>query len=270
MNELRFKVELNRGRHGIAIGKFGAVLAETRTFLELLTRDIGVSAKTGAWLAENFENNSVDFDCRLATALPVDVVDRGHHALTMLFADRFDDSMLAVQITLPTRRQFARIAGAIDPDEVIRFGLYSDGRIRPDDWYELRRDRLVEVEAAVSQARQSYGEVQGVVHAFFKEAERPYLKVRELSTKQLVNCYFPLAMYHEAVEVLADPDAVVFVEGWVTEDPETGFVTDMEVEDFRPAPPFSVENYRRTLGSMPAYTSRKPTGQFIDEVRDDG
>jgi hypothetical protein len=40
------------------------------------------------------------------------------------------------------------------------------------------------------------------------------------------------------VEVLADEDAVVFVEGWTTASTETGLVTEIEVTDFRLAPEF--------------------------------
>jgi len=115
--------------------------------------------------------------------------------------------------------------------------------------------------------RESFGEIQGIVHAFFKETEKPYLKVRELSTKQLVNCYFPPAMYRHAVKVLEDQEAVVFVEGWVKEDPETGFVTEIAVTDFRPAPEFSIQAFRDAIGSIPDYTGTLSTIQALDKLR---
>ena len=75
-------------------------------------------------------------------------------------------------------------------------------------------------------------------------------------------------MYQAAIEVLADPDAVVFVEGWVKENPDTGFVTEIEVADFRLAPEFSVESYQAMLGTMPDFTGNLTTAEYIDRQRD--
>ena len=129
---------------------------------------------------------------------------------------------------------------------------------------------LPKLVAAEAGPREVWGEVQGVVHAFFKEVERPYLKIRELSTRQLVNCYFEPAMYGAAVEILSDPQAVVFVEGWLREDRETGQVTDIEVTDFRLAPEFPLASYRAGLGAVPDYTGALSTSEFIDRMRHHG
>ena len=103
-------------------------------------------------------------------------------------------------------------------------------QVNPDaaTWADVGRfAHVAEPASAVATARESYGEVQGIVHAFFKEASPPYLKVRELSTQHLVNCYFRSEMYQAAVDVLADPSAVVLVEGWAKEDADSGWVTEL-------------------------------------------
>jgi hypothetical protein len=75
-------------------------------------------------------------------------------------------------------------------------------------------------------------------------------------------------MYHAAVEVLAERDAVVFVEGWCQEDPDSGCVTDIDVTDFRLAPKFSTEQYRQGLGRYPDYTGAQASAEFVAEGRD--
>ena len=94
--------------------------------------------------------------------------------------------------------------------------------------------------------------------------------VRELSTKVLVDCFFEPNMYQEAVETLIERDAVIFIEGEVTEDRTKGQIESIKVEDFRPAPIFDEELTKRFIGSQPNYTGELTTEAFIEEARSDG
>ncbi len=269
MAEVKFKVELNKGRHGIEFSKLAAISDAMRAFLEALTRDLSLPSAGPGWVADNFENNSVDFDCCYGAELDEKAAESARAALSMVFGNRAPASTQGLLITAETRGMFARIARPIAADEVIRFGLYHSGQM-PSEWHELRRDRYVEMETITTGERRSFGEVQGIVHAFFKEAERPYLKIRELSTGQLVNCYFSPAMYHAAVEVLQDPQAVVLVEGWTRENRDTSFVEEVDATDFRAAPAFSADAIRAGFGSVPDYTGSQSTSEYIDEAREHG
>lgn len=266
-NQLKIRVEFNKGRVGMPLPKLAAATAETVKFLGMIARDLGLETDASEWLAERFENGSVDFDCRLGKPLAPPTLDLGRRAFRQVLSNRFDDPEIATLIGAATRRQFASIAAPLDPDETARFGLYAADDAAPEEWFVLGRDRLQETEEEAAGPRESWGEVQGVVHAFFKEVERPYLKIRELSTRQLVNCFFQPAMYHSAVEVLSDPQAVVFVEGLVREDPETGFATDIEVTDFRLAPEFKLDVYQAGLGAVPDYTGTLSSAEFIEQQR---
>lgn len=265
--ELRIRVELNKGRKGIPLEKLASISEETVRFLNMLAADLALGVPDHNWLAENFDNGSVDFDCRFTQTLDPSLLARGQRALRMVFTNDHGNGDVNVIVRPETRRQYARIARPIDPDEVVRFGLYANGGAEPQDWFELTKRISEQIEEPFTGRRESFGEIQAIVHAFFKETERPYLKMRELSTRQLVNCYFPAEMYRSAVEVLNDPDAVVFVEGWVKEDPETGFVTDIEATDFRLAPAFRYDSYSAGRGSMPDYTGGLTTRDFLEKLR---
>jgi hypothetical protein len=267
-HQLRIRVEFNKGRVGMPMGKLSAATERTVRFLASLARDLGVVAGEGGWLAERFENGSVDFDCRLSTPLTDEHHERGRRALRQVFSNRFDDVEMEVVIRPETRRCFGRIAEALDADEIARFGLYLADEERPGEWFTLDRSRLVTLVEDVASQRRSWGEIQGFVHSFFKEVSRPYFKIRELGSRRLVNCYFKPEMYRAAVEVLTDPESVVYVEGWVHEDAETGFATHVEVSDFRLAPDFSLEVYRAGLGSLPDYTGSLSTAEHIATLRD--
>src|SRR5690606_37376735 len=173
-NQLKIRVEFNKGRVGMPLPKLAAAAAQTVRFLGLIARDLRLDAPTTEWLAERFENGSVDFDCRLATPLAPPTLDLGRRAFRQVFTHRFDDPEIASLIGADTRRQFARIAEPLDSDETARFGLYSDNDDAPEEWFVLGHERMDEFTEASSGPRSSWGEVQGVVHAFFKEVERPY------------------------------------------------------------------------------------------------
>ena len=267
MHPVRIRIELNKGRVGMPLDKLAAIARDTMEFLGSLTEDLGLNAGTHAWLAEEFDNGSVDFDCRFTLPLEDDRAVRVRSALRMVFANDYSDADTAMLVRPATRQRYARVARPLDPDEVARFGLYRNGAREGIEWFDLTPALAAEIETPVAGAQRSYGEVQGIVHAFFKETDRPYLKIRELSTRELVNCYFPPQLYRNAVEVLADPEAVVFVVGWTTEDVESGRVTEIEVTDFRLAPEFSEELYRQGLGSIPDFTGVQETTDYIREVR---
>jgi hypothetical protein len=267
MRHVRIRVEVNKGRVGMPLDKLAAIAGDTVEFLNSLTQDLGLEEPAHAWLAEQFANDSVDFDCRFVLPLEEQPASRLSSALRMVFANDYSDATTAMLIRPDTRRRYARIARPLDPDEAARFGIYRDGTVESIEWFALTAALAAEIEEPLAGSHRSYGEVQGIVHAFFKEVERPYLKIRELSTQQLVNCYFPMELYRSAVEVLADPGAVVFVEGWTTESAETGFITEVDIVDFRLAPEFREEAYRAGLGSQPDFTGELETADFIREVR---
>ena len=111
------------------------------------------------------------------------------------------------------------------------------------------------------------GEIQGTVHSFFKESKRPHLMVRELSTKELVKCYFDPMMYEKAVETLVERDSVVFVEGRISPNPITGDPAEIIVSDFRPAPLFDVNFFRAFIGMRPMLTGKHDTEEVINRSR---
>jgi len=249
------------------LGKLAGVCAETVKFLDMLVADLQLLDGSPTWLAEQFENSSVNYDCRLAAELNEANAEIGRRALRIIMGETLDEPDLSFRIRPETRRQYFRIAAPIDPDEKVRFGVYGDGQEKPDIWYELtRREELLVSGGIIS--RGAYGEVQGVVNAFFKEGKRPHLRVRELSTKQFVKCFFRPDMYQAAVELLADRDAVVFVEGFIREDAETGETREIEVNDFRLASAFSKEEFDKYLGSLPDYTGDMTTEEYVENIRE--
>lgn len=243
-------------------GKLARVCEEATRFLAMLGEDLGLP-EGDAWLAEEFENASVDFDLRYAFELDPAQAEAGREALGMVFGETAEYLPVSVRIRPETRRQFRKVTRALDPGEPMRIGIYSGGEKRPQTWFSVQRSDATEIAEGLVD-RNTYGEVQGVVNAFFKEHQPPYVRIRELSTGNLIKCYFRAELYQDAVELLADKEAVVFVEGWLREDATTGMIREIRVEDFTPAIEFNEKAVEALFGALPDYTGTLTSEQFVE------
>jgi len=75
MSGISLKIQLNKGRHGIAMQKLAQIAEETEKFLESLAEDLHLN-KT-EWIAENFENGSLVFEVHYAGSADPALVSQG-------------------------------------------------------------------------------------------------------------------------------------------------------------------------------------------------
>jgi hypothetical protein len=270
MADLRIRVELNKGRVGIPLSKLANIAEETMKFLSMMCEDIGLGGDTKNWIASNFENKSVDFDL-----IKNDVVDEvkkglGLRALRSVMRNDYTDSTLLDIIRPATRRQYANIASPIDSDEVVSFGLYNNGSAEATEVHRLDHSLAGRIIEHFPTSVIYFGEIQGIVHSFYKESDRPKIVVRELSTRNLVDCFFNSNQYEAVIALMESPSTVVFVEGRVTENMITGDVESIQAEDFRIAPTFDRAFFASKAGSFPGHTGKLSTEKAIDKFRGRG
>ena len=132
MSRLRVRIELNRGGVGVPLDKLASVVQQAQSFFRMLGDDVHIDQSQGDWLGFDFDHESLNFTAEFVGAVTQEQVAAFHSA--------FDG-------TTPLRRatiaQFARIADAIEEDEVIGFGLYLNEGDDPGEWRCLsRRDAL--------------------------------------------------------------------------------------------------------------------------------
>ena len=221
MPELRIRVELNKGRIGIPLGKLAAIVEETAKFLALIGEDAGLGGDPHNWLAQNFSNNSVDFDIHKND---IKSEPKRKKAITLLRAVMeapSDVSVTTSPVSIATWRQYAKIAVPIDSDEKIDFGLYLDDGNKPDQSFNLTKTIADRITRVFLKSTCYFGQVQGRVHALYKEVERPRLVLRDLEG-YLVDCFYKPEHYPDVVKALTDETATVIAEGLVTENLESG------------------------------------------------
>lgn len=132
MSRLRVRIELNRGGVGVPLEKLASVVLQAQSFFRMLGDDVHIDQNQGEWLGFDFDHESLNFTAEFVGPVTQDQVSAFHSA--------FDGTTGLRRATIA---QFARIADAIEEDEVIGFGLYLNEGDDPAEWRCLsRRDAL--------------------------------------------------------------------------------------------------------------------------------
>jgi hypothetical protein len=135
MARLRVRMELNRGGVGVPLHKLASVVDEAQKFFRMLGDDVHIERDRGEWMGLDFDNKSLNF-----TAEFVGPVEPGQ---VREFYAAFDG---VTQLRRATIAQFARIADAIEEDELIGFGLYqSDQETEPSEWRSLSKREALRI-----------------------------------------------------------------------------------------------------------------------------
>lgn len=267
MKTPKIKIEMNKGKPGVKLQRLAEVAEETLKFLVGLSIDL--QDPESEWIAENFQNGSLCFDLRRQRESHTDL-EIWNKALSAVMDNNFSDDEINVRIRPETRAQFFEIAKVLADDEVISFGVQKNGDEDEVEWHPLDREQAQKAEIFTGPKLRNHGEIQGIVHAFYKETKQPKLVIRELSTRKLIDCFFNETMYAHAVALLEDKSAVIFVEGEASEDVD-GSVTDISVSDFTPAPSFDENTFENLIGAFPgALTGNIDAQKALDNYRDNG
>ncbi len=268
MARIKVRFELNKGRTGAPLSKLGDISKQAEKFLKALAADLAIDGKAGEWLAVNFSNGSVCYDAEFQGEITGAVADAFNRGLEFLADFDPDADGANGSVSQTTVLEFARMGSLIDPDEAIGLGIYGRDRKKPkmrQITYARTSRMRVDIEAPIP----TYGSVQGVIHSLVKEAERPYFRIRELATADLVSCYYPSRLYDAVATALKERTNVLLVDGPMKFDRAKRAIAEMTVERMVTAKMLSPAEFEEFFGSAPQFTGDLTTEEWIDTVRAD-
>jgi hypothetical protein len=135
MARLRVRMELSRGVAGVPLEKLARLVDEAQKFFRLLAEDVQIGKDGGEWMGFDFHPKSLNF-----TAEFMGYVTPGQ---VREFQAAFDGVTLLRRATIA---QFAKIAGAIEENELIGFGLYqNDEETQPSEWRSLSKREALRI-----------------------------------------------------------------------------------------------------------------------------
>ena len=139
MAVLRIRVELHRPNKGIEMSKLADLARETQKFFKMVADDVGIGTSDGAWIAQDFYNQSIGFDAEYQL---VDIDQQQAASYTQAIGnisavDR-DTNWSVRGISPLTIVQYAKIATLAGDGESVRLGLYDEKLDM--EWKQLQKD----------------------------------------------------------------------------------------------------------------------------------
>jgi hypothetical protein len=251
---MKVRFVLNQGRHGAPLMKLGKISEQAERFLRALAADCNIQTQPGEWLAVNFKNGSVEYDAEFQGDVNIGVSQVFARNLEHL-ADYDDETEgLNIAVSKATAMEYAKIGALIDPDEIIRLGIFPARGGKPK-WRDITYAKTAVIRREIEQPLPSYGAVQGIVHAWFKEAKEPHFQVRELSSDTLIKVVYPNSMYAEVVEAVRERTSVLIITGNMLLDRATRQVTEIRVERIERVKILSTAEFEQFFGSAPEFTA---------------
>lgn len=263
----KLQIRLGQGQKGVTLDVLSNIVGETKKFIDQLGYDLKDSQSS--WIAKNFRDGSVIFEIECSNQEP-SAVDRWRRGLKTVCTGSFEDDDMNVLVSRATRSAYAKVVRSIPENQKIEFGFFSNGDESPSEYItQTREDAETLAPEAKREPVNYFGEIQGIVHAFYKEADPKYFVVRELSTSFLIKCFFPSDMYLTAIQALEDENGVIFIEGQVKETAE-GKIIEIQVENFTLAPVFDEPWFKQHIGAFPdSLTGCEDPSVALTEFRQD-
>lgn len=256
MARIKVRFVVNKGRHGAPTGKFGKISEQVERFLKSLAADCAIETHPGEWLAVNFGNGSVEFDAEFQGDVNLGAAQIFTRNLEFLADFDPESEGLNLAIRPATALEYARIGSLIDPDEEVGLGIYSlDAPLRPPRLRSITYRAAAALKREIEAPVVSYGSLQGILHAWFKEAREPYFQMRELSTDALVRvCYHP-ALYSDVAKAVQERTTMLMVSGNMLFDRVTRLAVELRADRIELMKMLSTAEFEEFFGSAPDFVA---------------
>jgi hypothetical protein len=264
MSSLRVKIEINKGGVGVSLHKLAQVSLEYEKFLRSFSRDQHLDLKEGDWVAKDFENNSVEFIAEYIGPVTPDVVKESNAALGYIMDEKNEFKDLSTKISRATILQYARIAKDIDSDEVVEFEVFDNGD-KPTP-HTLSKQRSIEIEQQLKEDDLIWysTSIQGKIHSLYKEVEQPHFYIRELSSNELIKCFYKNEDYDKIALALKNRDAIVHAAGWITASRATRKPISMKIEKLETAVEYQEGDIEKFFGCAPKIIEDDSVDELLD------
>jgi hypothetical protein len=267
MAQIRVRFEINKGGEGAPLDKLAAIASEAERFLRMLADDLQIEAQKGQWLAVKFEEGSVSFDAVLAAAPTEREASTYNAALDTVTAYDPDTDFRHPGVSDATLIQFSRLGQNILPHELIGIGLYNGLGEKPKQWRQVSYAQASRIRQRLEAPISSHGSVQGIIHALYKEADRPYFHLRELSTFDLIRCEYSQSLYERVIDALRHRRMTIHVVGPMKLDRASRSVVEVRAQRIEAIEPMSNDEFERFFGCAPEFTGDLSTEEYIEHAR---
>jgi hypothetical protein len=259
MSEIKLKIVLNKGRHGIVMYKLAKIAEEAEKFLVSFSNDLKLN--THDWIADSFQNGSVSFTANYIGEAKEPQVIRAKNALSILIDPKVKVSDLNGDLSRQTYAQFAKITHPIDADDSIGLAVPNDkGRFVTKI---LTKERAIIIEREMTQTTEEFAGFQGYITALFREGT---CWLKDFVSNERIVCHYKPHHYDKIWKILEDREALADVEGWLITKPDE---TYLKIEHISSSAEYREGDIEKFFGSDPGFTGEKSTDEYLAELRDE-
>lgn len=252
MARLKVRFVINQGRHGAPMAKLGQIAEQTERFLRIFANDLGLKAKPGDWLAADFKNSSVEFQAELPHDVSPAIAQLFSTGLEVLADFDPDSEGLNGRVSEAAALEYARIGTLIDPDEIIRMGVITPHKSSPH-WRDITYSNLTTIRRELEQPISATGAIQGILHAWFKEAREPHFQLRELATDDLIKVFYFDRLYDAVARAVQERSTTLLVEGEVRYDKVTKRALELKADSIKSLDMMSPDEFGEVFGCAPEF-----------------
>ncbi len=272
MKEFKVKIELglNGGKVGISLDRLANISEEINKFFIDLGEDCAINPEENKWVATNFHNSNLNFDVKN------DIQEENKHItlrdyFTLIVTDKsgYTDKYIVNKINPRTYFQYTKIADKIEVGEKVSFTLYDEGnRENINISGEMTKDKAIRISEVIQSKEfvEYYGNVYGVLHSWQKESDPPYVKIRDLIGRDLINCYYSNNKYSYIYDLFEDRVAIVYVSGNIKANRFQRKIIEITAEKFVRAPEYRDGDLDRFIGCSPGLIGDMSSGEYVDRM----
>ena len=275
MEKIRLEFKLER-KEGLTLDRLEKAFENIQSFLSNASGDADICINKNEWVVNNFSEGSLVFQV---------------HGELSSGREKFCDVVKNViehkknptkphTVSKQTYMSYLGVSTALGFNSTVEVSVFNNGNsdklisdiIDTNDAIFLLDNITGVIESAPASEIEYYGEVKGVIHSWFKEQseeKKPYFKLRDLVTENLINCFYDEGDYEEVLTLFEKKDAIVYIVGIIYENRAKQTIDRIYSEEFRIAPVVNDFDIDRFIGCAPNCIGDEDSVAVIRRFRDD-
>ncbi|WP_324313638.1 hypothetical protein [Povalibacter sp.] len=263
-------VTLFKGQESIELSRLSTLPEELAKLFKSIGDDAGLLPVENQWRASKFTDGSLRFEVSTHEGVSAKTAAACRRIATSVFEGK-PQAAHSAGATEKTFLQYAQVAKKIHPGEAVSVAVLPAKKSpkKPPKPYLVTAEVVERLTESVRQFIEYHGTVLGVIHAFYKEAERPHFDLRDVSRGNIIKCFFPRELYGDVVSALAPRDRRVHVSGMVRANRLSKEIDQIGVERLKLVDSITDEEFEKFFGSAPSMTGSVGAADFVSAIRDD-
>lgn len=265
LKRIKIQVKLAHGLSSIPARKLAEQMDKLALLVESTAEEVGLDLD-GDWQATNFTNSSCAYELYNPQEVDGPKVDEFNSKLNAILAPPPSGSPHIGGFNRKTIKRAIDFAGSFGPDEIAEICLDSPST-----------GAVVQIEVAKSSLGKhldSYshepiyiGSIMGELYSWTSGGQKPFIKIRDISTGQLVNCFYEKKLHDDIFALFSKRSTTVILTGEIKYDPVSDKPEMIRITDFELAPEFSQEAFDNFFGMCPGLTGGLDSAEYIRSLR---